>query len=327
MKTAFGHVRWTRHDASRRLCGRALHVLATAIIVGVCAAARADEAPPASQSDFASPEQASEALMSALRENEQQRMLEILGPDGQKLVQSGDPVADRNARQRLVGAYDTTHRVSRGADNRATLIVGTEDWSLPIPIVRQGQRWRFDTEASMQTILDRRVGRNELSVIEVCRAFVTAQRQFAMLHPLGKHRREYAARFNSHPGKQDGLYWEAGAGQPQSPLGPLVARARAEGYEAEEPVRAATPYHGYYYRILTRQGAHAPGGAKDYQVEGHLSGGFALLAFPAKWGDSGVMSFIVNQDGIVFEKNLGPDTDRLARGITQFDPDLDWRAP
>jgi hypothetical protein len=301
--------------------------LAVLAVLGGAQRTRAAGAPTAERREFASPEQAADALLAAVRSDDPHELLDILGPQGQELIQSGDPVADRNARQRLLGAYDAAHRVERSGTSLAALIVGTEAWALPIPIVKQDSGWRFDTEASAQKILDRRVGRNELNVIEVCRAYVAAQREFALAHPLGKHLHEYASQFESNPGKHDGLFWATSPGQPLSPFGPLVARARAEGYVEREPGQPATPYHGYYYRILTSQGTHAPGGAKNYLVAGHMSGGFALLAFPAKWGDSGIMSFLVDQDGIVFERNLGPDTDRIARGITQFDPDLDWHAP
>jgi hypothetical protein len=207
------------------------------------------------------------------------------------------------------------------------LVVGPEEWPLPIPIISQGSGWHFDTEASAQKILDRRVGRNELDVIEVCRAFVGAQREFASIRRLGTRRHEYATRIASSPGTHDGLYWAPRPGEAPSPLGPLVARARAEGYAEQEPAQPTAPYHGYYYRILTSQGPHAPGGTKSYLVDGHMTGGFALLAYPAKWGDSGIMTFMVSQDGIVFERNLGPDTDGLAREIAQFDPDLNWQTP
>jgi hypothetical protein len=194
---------------------------------------------------------------------------------------------------------------------------------LPIPIVKQGERWHFDTAAGEQKIIDRRVGRNELNVIEVCRAYVAAQREYASKDRLGDGLHEYATKFPSSAGKHDGLYWQASANEEQSPFGPLVASARKEGYR-REPHHGPAPYHGYYFRILTRQGPHASGGAKDYIVAGHMTRGFALLAFPAKWGDSGVMTFVVNQHGIVFQKNLGPDTARIAPAIKQFDPDLSW---
>ena len=198
---------------------------------------------------------------------------------------------------------------------------------MPIPVVEQGNRWHFDTQASAQKIIDRRVGRNELNVIEVCRAYVAAQREYASKDRLGDGLHEYAQTLESNSGQHDGLYWDAAAGEEQSPFGPLVARARVEGYTGEGRHGRSAPYHGYYFRILTSQGPHAPGGARNYLVGGHMTGGFALLASPAKWGDSGIMSFLVNQDGIVFQKNLGPDTAQLARQITQYDPDLGWTAP
>jgi DUF2950 family protein len=279
------------------------------------------------QIDFATAEQAIEAFIAAVRSDDQAELLRILGPSGEPLIRSGDPVADREARLRLVNAYDAVHRVEAEGANGAALIVGPEQWSLPIPLVKQGTRWHFDTDASAKKIIDRRIGRNELNVIEVCRAYVAAQREYASRDRLGDGVFQYAPRFASTSGKHEGLYWEAAAGQEASPLGPLVARARAEGYPAMDQHDRPVPYHGYYYRILTRQGVHAPGGAKDYIVAGHMTAGFALVAFPAKWGDSGIMTFLVNQDGIVFEKNFGPDTERLAREITEYDPDLGWSTP
>lgn len=295
-------------------------VVASAAWVSPGSAAAADKG----QKDFATAQQAIEAFIAAVRSDDPRELLQILGPSGEPLVRSGDRVADRAARQRLVTAYDAAHRIESEGAATATLIVGPEDWSLPIPVVQQGGRWHFDTEASARKIIDRRVGRNELNVIEVCRAYVAAQREYASRDRLGNGLGQYARKFDSSPGKQDGLYWEAAAGEEPSPFGPLVASARAEGYK---PKDHPSPYHGYYYRILTRQGVHAPGGARDYVVGGQMTGGFALLAFPAKWGDSGVMTFLVNQDGIVFEKNLGPETARLAREITEYDPDLNWNTP
>jgi len=293
---------------------------------GLAVALSAPAAEPM-QRDFATAQQAVEAFIAAVRSDDQGELLRILGSSGEPLIRSGDRVADREARLRLVNAYDSAHRVEAEGANVATLIVGPEDWSLPIPLVKQGERWHFDTDASAKKIIDRRIGRNELSVIEVCRAYVAAQREYASRDGLGDGVFQYAPKFDSTSGKHDGLYWEAKAGQEPSPLGPLVAHARAEGYTAKDQLDHPLPYHGYFYRILTRQGSHAPGGAKDYFVGGHMTGGFALLAFPAKWGDSGIMTFLVNQDGIVFEKNLGPETERLAREITEYDPDLGWSAP
>jgi hypothetical protein len=281
-------------------------------------------------SSYASAEQAVAEFMSAMRSTHPAAVLSVLGPAGQDLLESGDPVADRKFRERVVKAYDDAHSLVLDGADRATLVIGPESWTLPIPLVRQDSGWRFDTAAGVQKILDRRVGRNELNVIQVCREFVAAQREFAALQsgaPARGHAALYAARFESSPGKHDGLYWETKPGEKPSPLGPLMARARAHGYGDSGPGQSASPYHGYYYRILTAQGPHAPGGARNFLTDAGLSGGFALLAFPAKWGDSGIMSFLVNQDGIVFERNLGPDTERIARELQLFDPDTNWHTP
>jgi Protein of unknown function (DUF2950) len=275
------------------------------------------------QLDFATAAQAVDALMAAERSNDESELIRVLGPAGDRLIHSGDPVADRESHRRLVDAFDKAHRIEPEGPGTATLIVGPENWPLPIPIVEQGGHWRFDTPAGEQKIIDRRVGRNELNVIEVCHAYVAAQREYASKERLGDGVHEFAAKIASSPGKHDGLYWKVAAGEGQSPFGPLVASARAEGYTGTHA--HGSPYHGYYYRILTRQGPHAAGGAKNYIVAGHMTRGFALLAFPATWGDSGVMTFMVNQHGIVFQKNLGPDTASLASKIEEFDPDLSWK--
>jgi hypothetical protein len=301
--------------------------LCIAAAVAVIGSACSTPAAASSERNFATPEQAVDALVAAMRREDQSELLLILGPDGEKLIHSGDAVADQRGRQRFVAAYDAAHRVEVDPSGTATLIVGSENWPLPIPVVRTGDRWRFDTVASVQKILDRRVGRNELSVIEVCRAYVAAQREYASEDRLGDGLHEYAQKFESSPGKHDGLHWDTAAGELQSPLGPLVAKARAQGYSSDDGGFQPSPYHGYFYRILTRQGAHAPGGAKDYLIDGHMTAGFALLAFPARWADSGIMTFLVNQDGIVFQKNLGSETDRLARAITEYDPDPSWTTP
>jgi len=322
-----------------RACVWAAIALAAAPDLALAAPPVPAESAKSAQRDFATPESAVDALVTAVRAGHLKDLSRILGPAGRKLIHSGDPVADREGRERFIGAYDKAHRIEVDSTGNATLILGAEEWPLPIPIARQADRWHFDTEASAQKIIDRRVGRNELNVIEVCREFVSAQREYASRDRQGAGTRQYAARFESSAGRRDGLYWEAAPGEEPSPLGPLFARARAEGYPgkldkdrasdppAPRPAAALTPYHGYYYRILTRQGAHAPGGAKDYLAGGQLTGGFALLAFPARWGDSGIMTFIVNQDGIVFEKNLGADTAKLAAGIEEYDPDPTWSAP
>jgi Protein of unknown function (DUF2950) len=276
---------------------------------------------------FDTPDDAVNALVKATRADNQPNLLKILGPDAAKLIHSGDTVADHTARQHFLAAYDASHQIENADDDTRTLIVGDEGWPMPIPLVRQDNGWRFDTAAGQEEILNRRIGKNELNVLSVCRAYVTAQRDYAEQHLVsGKHVTEYAQRFTSTSGKHNGLYWPVKPGEEESPLGPLIADARAEGYGkgAIHGKHSHTPYHGYYYKILTRQGADAPSGKKDYIVKGHMTRGFALLAFPATYGDSGVMTFIVNQNGIVFEKDLGPDTKHLAPRIDSFNPDKSW---
>jgi hypothetical protein len=278
---------------------------------------------PAAEQSFPSPDAAVDALVSATRAGDKDDVVKILGPQSEKLVRSGDKVADKEGRMKFVTAYDRAHTLEMQGEDRATLVVGEEEWPMPIPLVHTEPGWWWDTAAGEEEILNRRIGRNELNVIEVCRAYVDAQKEFAAQHPLDGHKHEYAQRFTSSNGQHDGLYWPAAAGQPQSPLGPLIASATAEGYDAKA-LSKQTPYHGYYYKILKSQGPHSPMGARDYMVNGHMTRGFALIAFPARWGDSGVMTFIVNRHGIVFQKNLGPDTAVLASRITSFDPDEGW---
>lgn len=276
-------------------------------------------------SRFATPDQAVQALVDAARADDPQRLMKVLGHGSRKLVDSGDPVADRNGRAQFVAAYDEAHRIDLQDAKRAVLIIGGKQWPLPIPLVQRDGGWRFDTRAGAREVLDRRIGHNELGAIEVCRAFVDAQRDYAANIPHKDGLLEYAQHFMSTPGQHDGLYWPAAAGEPESPMGPLVARARTEGYSAGNGERKTRePYHGYYYRILKRQGEHAADGARDYLVNGRMIGGFALVAFPARHGDSGVMSFLVNQDGVVYQKNLGPQTETIARQMTEFDPDASW---
>jgi hypothetical protein len=281
----------------------------------------------AQQRGFASPEEAASALVAAARAGSATELLRILGPDGRKLVRSGDPVADKGGRGRFVGAYDKLNSIDRQGDDKAVLVIGEEHWPFAIPMVRQGTAWRFDTKAGAAEILARRIGRNELNAIEVCRAYVDAQREYASKDRNGDGLLEYAQKFVSSPGQQDGLYWPAQPGDEASPLGPLVASARAEGYGGKGRRGGRTPYHGYYYRILKRQGPAAPGGAHDYIANGRMIGGFALVAFPAEYRASGIMTFVVNQDGVVYEKNLGSDGAALARRMTTFNPDSTWKAP
>ena len=307
---------------ARRIGNLSVMTLLSVAALGTVMAAASPQ-----QQLFRSPEQAVDALIAANRDDRVAVLSRILGPAGSQLIHSGDAVADRSGRAHFVAAYDAAHRIELENPDKAVLIVGTEEWPLPIPLVRDRAGWRFDTPAGKREILDRRIGRNELNVIEVCRTYVQAQREYAALPAASGARPEFAQHFMSRPGRHDGLYWPTAGDERESPLGPLLAQARAAGY-ATEPARGkSVPYHGYYYRILTAQGSHAPGGASDYLVDGHMTGGFALLAYPASYGDSGIMTFIVDQDGIVFEKNLGPDTSRSARRISRYDPDPSWHAP
>jgi hypothetical protein len=312
-----------RRAANRRLIALRLSAAAMGLVAFAAVSPMAAAAP---QKTFATPAAAVDALMAANRGNHLGKLLAILGPAGAKLIHSGDPVADRRGRTRFIAAYDEAHKFELDGDSKAIMIVGTDQWPLPIPLVREHARWRFDTKAGADEILNRRIGRNELSVIEVSRAYVLAQREYAAkkLGPGGDA--EYAQHFMSTEGQRDGLYWPVKAGEQESPVGLLIAQARAAGYRPGTPHLKPRPYYGYFFRILTRQGQDAPGGAKDYVLNGHMTGGFALIAYPATYGDSGIMTFIVNQDGIVYQKNLGPDTTRMAAQITQYDPDGSWQA-
>lgn len=286
----------------------------------------------AAQKQFDSPAQAVDALIAAVRSDRTADLMAIFGPRGKPLVESGDAVADKSGRARFVASFDQGHSLVTQPDGKVTLILGKDNWPFPIPLVEQGKAWHFDTVAGAEEILDRRIGRNELSAIEVCRAYVDAQREYSSKDRNNDGLREYAQHFTSHPNQEDGLYWPAKPGEQPSPMGSLVARARDEGYEnvgtraSAGTHRKREPYHGYYYRILKHQGPHAPSGAHDYIVGKHMIGGFALVAFPAQYGASGVMTFIVNQDGVVYQKDLGPETEQIARRMKEYDPDPSWKA-
>jgi hypothetical protein len=271
------------------------------------------------QKTFASLDEAVNALVGALRAADRKALVEILGPQGNPLVWSGDDVADRAAFQRFTAEYDRAHRLE-GGDGKVVLYVGEDGFPFPIPLVPDGPRWLWDTDAGDDELLNRRIGENELSTIQVCLAYVDAQREY---YSRGRGLLEYAQRLDSTKGKHDGLYWETRPGELDSPLGPLVARARAAGYPLPPP-RGPAPYHGYFYRILLAQGPDAPGGAYDFVVRGHMIGGFALVAYPASYGVSGIMTFIVNQDGVVYQKDLGPKTAQAANAMKTYNPDMTW---
>jgi hypothetical protein len=287
----------------------------------LCAALLGMSTPALAQEQFGSAEDAVAALVGAAKAGDAKAILAVLGPDGQAIVSSGDPVADGNTREKFVAAYDAKHSLELEGNGTQTLILGDDNWPFPISLISDAGKWQFDTKEGLDEILRRRVGRNELSAIQVSLAYVQAQNEYAALDPARLGRGVYAQRILSHPGKKDGLYWPSAEGEVQSPLGDLAAQASAEGYKAGS---GPIPYHGYYYRVLTRQGPGAPGGAYDYLVKGKMMGGFALLAFPAEYGNSGIATFMVNHDGTVFEKDLGPNTAKLARKIESFAPDQTW---
>jgi hypothetical protein len=276
------------------------------------------------QATFSSPDLAVQAMVDALRANDDALLLTIFGPGGDQVISSGDDVADKNNRQKFLDWYDAKHEIDANDDGSETLAIGLEDWPMPIPIVNDGGVWRFDTQAGLQEILNRRIGKNELATIQVCKAIVDAQQDYLQRNPTGANLPEYAQKFLSDPGQKDGLYWPAAEGEPSSPLGPLLAAAEDEGYSI--PFPPETPYHGYFYRILKSQGPEAQDGAFDYLVNGKMIGGFAIVAYPAQYGNSGIMTFIVNYHGVVYEKDLGDDTDSIAKEMTTFDPDSSWKA-
>jgi hypothetical protein len=274
------------------------------------------------QQSFKSADEAVAALVNAAKSGDQKAVLAILGPDGAGIASSGDKVEDAAAGKRFTDAYEAKHQITMEGDKKAVLVIGDQDWPFPIPIVRKDHNWRFDTAAGREEILDRRIGRNELAAIQASLAYVDAQNDYARLTRASTGTAAYAQRFVSLPGKKDGLYWPTEPGEEPSPLGELVASATNEGYQVGG---GRTPFHGYYYKILTRQGAAAPGGAYDYIVNGKMIGGFALVAYPAIYRNSGVMTFLVNHEGTVFQKDLGPHTATIAEHLTSFNPDDTWK--
>ncbi|HUI99328.1 MAG TPA: DUF2950 domain-containing protein [Usitatibacter sp.] len=282
------------------------------------------------QRSFASADEAAAALAEAVRAKSVDQLLAVVGPSSRSWLFTGDKVADRNDWNRFLTAYDEKHTLDAQGDAKAILEVGNDAWPFPAPIVKRGSKWVFDTEAGHQEIVNRRVGRNELDAIQTMLAIVDAEREYAQKDLDGNGFEDYAQRFRSTPGKKDGLYWpqEAGDGG-ESPLGPLVASATSEGYGAQAKGGAKAgqrqPYHGYYYKILKSQGKDAPGGEYDYMVGGKMLGGFAVVAWPARYRSSGVMTFLVNHDGVVYQKDLGAQTASIASHMTRFNPDATWK--
>lgn len=293
----------------------------------LAAAAFVSIASPAAfaQRKFDSAEGAATALVGAVRKQSPKELLEVVGAKAKDwLITTGD-VADREEWRIFLEAYDKKHSIDAESDGKALLSVGDDAWQFPAPIVRnKAGKWSFDADAGREEILNRRVGRNELDTIQSLLAIVDAQREYAAADSDGNGLEDYALRFASSPGKKDGLYWETAEGQIPSPLGPLVAKAVAEGYAEKVKTGKVEPYQGYLYRMITAQGGNASGGAFDYMVNGKLFGGFAVLAYPAQYGNTGVKTFIVNHEGVVYEKDLGASTAELARRIKRFDPDKSW---
>lgn len=271
---------------------------------------------------FATPEEAVQALTAAIRADDVQQLKTIVGSDGEAILASGDEAADRNGRQEFLRLYDEKHSITASNDGSATLVIGKTDWPFPVPLVKDGSQWFFDTEAGAEEMLNRRIGRNELSAIQVCKAIGDAQREYALRDPDGDGVREYARQFPSDQDKRNGLYWPVAEGEEPSPLGELVVRAVGEGYVRRET--GPTPYHGYYYRILQGQGPHASGGALSYVVNGKMTLGFAIVAYPAEYDNSGVMTFIMAADGVVYQKDLGEKTAEKAAAMKEFDPGPGW---
>ena len=282
----------------------------------------------AGQKTFSTPAAAADALAVAAKKNDAQEMLAILGASSQDLSSSGDKVADKESRDRFASKYHEMHRFAAIGEGRMILYIGAENWPTPIPLQKNGSQWYFDTASAKQEILYRRIGANELNVIKVCQAIVDGELDYyGALHD-GDSAHQYAQKFGSTPGKHDGLYWKVNAGEPESPIGPLVAQAATEGYKhhaAQTGQDKPLPFHGYIYQLLTRQGADAPGGAKSYVVDGKMTGGFALVAYPVSYKDSGVMTFVVSQDGQIYQKDLGAQTRQIATGMVEYNPDATWQ--
>jgi hypothetical protein len=307
-KLQYGKYRWDT------LC----KLIAAAIFLTGCVPSRS-LAQQLGQSTFSSPEEAANALVAAALKNDEKAMLEILGPDGKQIVSSGDEVEDAESHANFARRYQEMHRFVREPDGTTVVYIGAHNWPAPIPLLNKGNLWYFDTDTGKKEILYRRIGRNEISAIHICRELVVAQKEY-----YSAQHNEYAQKIFSDKGQRNGLYWKASENEPQSPIGPLVAAAVAEGYTRGQD-GPPTPYRGYFFHILTRQGKNAPGGAKSYVLNGKMTGGFAFVAYPAEYRSSGVMTFIVGTDGVVYQKDLGKKSDVLAKGMKEYNVDSSWQ--
>jgi DUF2950 family protein len=300
-----------------------VHILVLALTMcGVPIAASAFAQDSAMQQVFKSPAAAANALATAAKSNDMDALGSILGSDGKEILSSGDPVADKNARGKFAAKYAEMHRLSYDAQGRVILYMGAENWPLPIPLVKQNGGWAFDTGAGKKELLYRRIGQNELFTIGVLDDLANAQGDYATEVRDGGGATQYAQKIVSDAGEHNGLYWPVAEGEPESPIGPLIAKATAEGYKKEGS--APIPFHGYYYKVLTRQGKNAPGGEKNYIHDGKMTNGFAFLAYPAEYRSSGVMTFMINQDGVVVQKDLGTNTSTIASEMSDYNPDHSW---
>jgi hypothetical protein len=281
-------------------------------------------APASAARAFATPEEAVQALIKVVKANDLDGLMALFGPDGKDLVDTSDVATGRRNREVFAAASAEGWRLADGRDGRKEIVLGNEEWPFPVPLVKRAGGWSFDAAAGREEVLDRRIGRNELAVISILETYVTAQRAYATSGHDGKPPGRYARRFASEPDTHNGLYWPDVRGLPRSPLGPLVAEAAEEGYRRGPDGSGPAPFHGYYFRILEGQGKSAKGGAIEYVVNGEMTGGFAVVAWPVFYDASGIMTFIVNQDGVVYERDLGPETAKAVEAIKRFDPDPTW---
>lgn len=305
--------------------GFSIGMLLASLLFWIPDGSAAAAAPKTGQQAFASPEAAVGAMLAAMQADDEPALSRIFGRDGLKMLSLADVASTRELREAFCKIYQEKNRLEWVGDSKVILHTGLKDWSFPVPITRIGQNWIFDTKEGKEEILNRRIGRDELGAVQVCLAFVDAQKEYA----LGDHDRdgyfEYAQQFVSDPGRKNGLYWETKEGEKPSPMGPAIAMASIRGNQKLKSGTRPIPYYGYYYKILKAQGKNAPGGAYDYMANGKMLGGFALVAYPAEYGTSGIMTFTVSMDGVVYEKNFGKNTARLAESITRYDPDKTWK--
>jgi len=312
-----------------RIKGRSISVwfsfvIAVVVMLTVCLAFGVTSKATQEQKTFASPEEAVKAAVTAAKNDDDKELIAIFGASAKDLISSGDAVADKQRREQFLRLYDEKNSLV-SEKGGMVIVIGKNDWPFPIPIVQKGKTWVFDTDKGREEILNRRIGDNELSAIQTMLAIVDAQREYARKAIGSEGLPEYAQKFMSDLGKRNGLYWETKEGEEPSPLGPAVAQAKREGYTGRKSGNEPSPFHGYFYRMLKAQGKNAPEGAFDYIVKGKMIGGFAVVAYPAKYGNSGVMTFMVNHDGVVHQKNLGRNTEKAAKAMKKFDPDKTWK--